>query len=380
MKLIFFYIVTYLSYLSIVGYGKSIQTIIKKKIDNENLEKLINFTYGVILLSVLGFFLYLLSIKYLYLNIVIIILGSLIYFKNYKNKKIEIINLTILLFTILGLAISKTHEDFIPYHFPFIEIITNSEPILGLGKVEINYVYTPLIAYLQKLFVLPYLEYKLLHVPIFLIFYSIILYLTKEIIFNKKMNTIFFFILIFFLLKFSRLSEYGYDYVVTFLFLIITILYINSLKNRTENINLIICVPVFIFALSIKSTAIFFIPFFFTILIYEKNIKKKFRNNNLIYISFFLLIIISLENFLKSGCFVNFIFSSCLQSENFKYSVDVNQLLDLSFHVKLWAKGYYHQTSNIIEDPISYNFMINWVPNWYKVHFNYKVLEFLLIL
>ena len=56
-----------------------------------------------------------------------------------------------------------------------------------MGKIEINYVYTPLIAYLQKIFVIPYLNYKLIHVPIFLLYFSIILFLTKKFFLNQKL-------------------------------------------------------------------------------------------------------------------------------------------------------------------------------------------------
>ena len=153
MKTIFFYLIVLLSYISVSGYGSILnKKIFKNFYKNDNFFELLNFVLGVIALSILGYLFFLLSIKNIFVNLGILILGLFLYFIYNKNIKINkiIINSIILIFIFTGLIISKTHEDFIPYHFPFIEIITNSDAILGMGKIEINYVYTPLIAYLRK--------------------------------------------------------------------------------------------------------------------------------------------------------------------------------------------------------------------------------------
>ena len=389
MNLITFFSVTFLSYLSVIGFGKLINNkIINYKDKNNNFKSLLEFLIGVIFLSVLGFINYFLSITNIWFNFGYLLIGLIIFFfyngfSFYKDLSKDLIILFILFSSLL---ISKTHEDFIPYHFPFIEFITNSNLLLGIGNLELNFIYTPLIAYMQKLFVLPFFEYKFLHIPIFLIFFSIINFLTKDFFENKKINLVYFFILIFYLLKFTRISEFGYDYVVTFLLTILFILFIQNLNNLKNNPSLFLFLLIFIFAISIKSISIFYLPILIIIIhiLYNLNffIIKKYiiKSKKVLFLFFFLLFVYFLEGFLKSGCVINFIFSSCLQEGYINWNVDKNEILNFSKHVELWAKGFYHQDKIITNNPNHYIEFPTWVSNWYKVHFHYKVFEFLIIL
>lgn len=388
MMILLYYLIVLTTYVSISGYGASFtQKFFKTYEDNINLNNLLNFIIGVIILSILGFILYLFNVTNLNINIFIIIIGLFLF---YKNKNIEIKDLLfsslILFFIFSGLIISKTHEDFIPYHFPFIEIITNSKPILGLGKIEINYIYTPLISYFQKLFVLPYLDYKLLHVPIFLLYFSIVNYLFKEILLNNKFNLIFIFILIFYLTKFTRLSEYGYDYLVTFFITIMIIFYVNEIKNQNKKINFFIYILIFIYSLTVKNITIFFLPILFIMFFYKKDeilIELKNNFNKQIPIILFISLLTTiyiLEGFLKSGCVINFIIFSCIENEKVFWSLNKIEILEISNHVKLWAKGFYHQPQGQELPRDIYMSRFNWFSNWYNIHFHYKVIEFLGIL
>ena len=388
MNVLFFYLLVFFCYLSITGYGLLFNNrYLRNNINNSNLNNLLNFTIGVILLSVVGFILYLFSVTNLVINLIIILSGVFFFYNetNKHNLKDIASNALILLLVFSGLIISKTHEDFIPYHFKFIEIITNSKVILGLGKLEINFIYTPLIAYLQKLFVLPLFDYKLLHVPIFLLYFSIINFLLKEFFFNKKINLLFIFILIFYLIKFTRISEYGYDYLTTFLSTIIFILFINELKNINLKINAFLYIIIFTFSLSIKNITIFFLPIFMFIIYSKiKNLSELKEEINksipLVLFSFFLIIIFIIEGFLKSGCIINFLIFTCTENKNVFWAVDKTDIIEIANHVKLWAKGYYHQEGTDILSKENYNEKLNWFNNWYNIHFHYKVIEFLALL
>ena len=125
MKIIFFYLFVLTSYFSITGYGLLINdkylSIYKKK---KNLFELTNFILGIIFLSIFGFILYLFSISNLFVNLGILFFGFyLFYLKSYETKIHNIyVNILILIFIFSGLIISKTHEDFIPYHFPLLKL------------------------------------------------------------------------------------------------------------------------------------------------------------------------------------------------------------------------------------------------------------------
>ena len=68
------------------------------------------------------------------------------------------------------------------------------------------------------------------------------------------------------------------------------------------------------------------------------------KNQKLLILIFLILIIVYItEDFLKSGCIINFIIWSCVENDKIFWSVDKQEIIDISNHVKLWAKGFYHQ-------------------------------------
>lgn len=120
------------------------------------------------------------------------------------------------------LLISKTHEDFTGYHIQSInEIFYNK---LTFGVVNINAAHISLLSYVQALYFLPIFDSKLIHIPVFLIYISTLgyFYLILKNQNLKKEETFFACFVIFVLIiKFARLSEYGYDYIAQFIILIV---------------------------------------------------------------------------------------------------------------------------------------------------------------
>ena len=240
LTIIYFLLFIFFSHLSIIGFGNIIKKNFKFSYypEEKYFEKLIEFFLGIIFLTIVGFILYIFSIKNYYVNLSILLLGLVVYTlnRNLDSKRIEARTFLFLIIMFVGILISKTHEDYIPYHFTYIDIIANSNFILGLGNLEVNYNYTSFISYLQKIFMIPIFEYKLLHVPIFLIFFNICLFLILEIMDKKKFSIINLLLLLFFLTKFSRLSEYGYDYTAGFVLLtIIVVFYFTRTKLIKSN-------------------------------------------------------------------------------------------------------------------------------------------------
>ena len=66
--------------------------------------------------------------------------------------------------------------------------------------------------------------------------------------------------------------------------------------------------------------------------------------------------------------------------KKFFWSLNKIEILEISNHVKLWAKGFYHQPQGQELSKDVYMSRLSWFPNWYKIHFHYKVIEFLGIL
>ena len=117
-----------------------------------------------------------------------------------------------------------THGDLLGYHIQSINDIFYNNLTFGIANYDINTAHTSLLSYAQVLYILPYFGSKLLHIPSFLIFFLTVGYF--YIVFQKLTKNkleIFFSLFVFFVLivKFTRLSEYGYDYISQFILLIV---------------------------------------------------------------------------------------------------------------------------------------------------------------
>ena len=115
------------------------------------------------------------------------------------------------------------------------------------------------------------------------------------------------------LVKFNRLSEYGYDYIAHFLLLIVfhKIYFYSSQKEE-----LIKALKIFTLCILIKPISLLFTPIFLY-LIYKHDFKflfKLFISRSLI-LSLMIFILIS-SSFLRTGCIFYPINSTCFSKEN----------------------------------------------------------------
>ena len=178
-NLLILFIITIFFQASILGYA----LILFRKINFSEsilINNYIKYIYSIIIISFIGFFLYIFSIKGFIFIETFWIIGFLFFLINLKkNLKNNIIEFFFIFILFSGLIISKTHDDFIAYHLRYIYHITENNLILGSGNIEVNYIYTPFFSYFQKMFVNNYFSYNLLHVPIFLIYSNFISFLFR---------------------------------------------------------------------------------------------------------------------------------------------------------------------------------------------------------
>ena len=168
------------------------------------------------------------------ISISLFLIGIFFFFNQFKFKDFYL-DAIIYLLIFIGLIISKTHEDFYYYHLQFIREINNDLFVLGLAVADIKYIYGSSVAYLQSLYFFNE-DYKYIHIPIFLFFSSCLIFFIFQA-FQKKNSKIeiFFsiFISILLLIKFKRVSEFGYDYIYHFLFFFI---FFNFFIKRSDNL------------------------------------------------------------------------------------------------------------------------------------------------
>jgi hypothetical protein len=381
--LIAFYIVTLLFFLSLSGYGKILLVLIfDEKLNHNPFEILI---FGLIFYFVIGYFSYFTIGFNSYLNL-FLLLGGFFFFYYFFNKKdfkyILRSSFFILLFFSL-LLISKTHEDFPSYHFLGIKDIFENKLTLGGANILLRFSHVSLFSYVQSLMVLPYYLYKFINVPIFLIYFSTLGYFynqSKKFQINKLENFFCNFILIILIIKFTRLSEYGYDYISQFLLLIVFHKLFFYKKNILEIYKSFL---IFIFAVLIKPTAILFFPLFLLLFYKNKFYEIIFKINKKFLIIFLLLNIIFISNsFIKTGCMFYPVNLTCFSKEKIEWSAK-EDMKEYSNFVQLWAKGFYHQDKSKYKEILNeHEFKSNfsWFKYWVDLHFFYIINEFLLIL
>ena len=218
LKLVIFFIVSFLYFWSVVGYGKII--------GNKESNYFENYLNGTILLLILSYLIYITIGTNIIINTIIIFIGLVLnYFIKKTFKSINKKNIFLLLLSIFSiLLISKTHEDFDGYHYFSISEIFNHNLRIGISKLNGYFFHSSLLKFNQSILVLPYFDFKLVHLTTFLVYFSTLGYFIT-ILFEKKIKNIevFYIILCLFILliKFNRLSEYGYDYIAQFILLIV---------------------------------------------------------------------------------------------------------------------------------------------------------------
>ena len=379
------YLLVNLIIFSYLGYGILSFKLLNLNFQNSNLGYIgISGCFLLILLSYITiFFVPHNSIH----NIVIIILGFLIFLKNYKSINPKYLKL-LLLFIIVTFSfflISKTHDDFPYYHLPFSLNLSENKIQFGLGNLNLAFRHHSSILFLNSLKYLPDLKFYLFNLPNYLIYIFVNIVLIDEVIKKNNTNYIKIFSLFFLTLiniKFTRLAEYGTDLAGQ---LILIILFLNIIKfllsEKIDSENLILTSFILILLTSFKVYFILYFSIFFILIYFIKKkdleIFKIFNIKICIYFFSFLFLIL-LHNFISTGCLIYPVSKLCVGSY-YDWSLAINEVERLANWLDLWSKA--GAAPNFKVDNIeNYLSGFNWVSNWIDKYFFNKVSDYLLVL
>ena len=280
----------FLILLSVIGYGiffKKLMQFCDKSVESQNHYSLgLLGLYGIFLLIFISYtssFFYKHNLTH---NILILIFGLFIFFKNIKIfKKTPKFFIIPLLLTCILILVFKNHDDFHYYHFPYtFFLVENTHPV-GLGHFNLAFRTPSSIFFLNSLFYLPFIKEFSFNFGQALIFLFCNFYLLEKIFLLKEKNNKDF-LLVFAILClgfinifFYRLSEHGTDRSaqILILILIFKILYFinfenfnNYLLSRKKVNNIIILIIIIV---SLK--AFYVLYFLFLLPILSLIIKKK---------------------------------------------------------------------------------------------------------
>ena len=227
--------------ISIIGYG-SLLDLKEKNFSSIGFLGL----KGLFILIILSYFTNFLTPHNLTHNLIILIIGIILFIYNYKNI-IKINNNLFIILTLvvlfLGILVEKNHDDFFYYHFGYTLSLVNFSKIIGIGHLEHGFRTPSSIFYLNSLFYLPKVKYFMMHSgAIYFMAFSNI-YLIEKIFYKKNKNKnknlfIIFLSLFSFILvntAFSRISEHGTDRSALILIFLLSIVFLDSLNNKFQN-------------------------------------------------------------------------------------------------------------------------------------------------
>ncbi len=371
--LLFLFSISVIS-LSLAGYGSLLLT-------NKSKNLFLDIFLGFIIVSLIVTLIHFFSKIDLIISILVLIFGLIAFYRNsdlnYLTllKKKNLIYLLIILFFLPMYISQKYHEDFGYYHFPYALALIEEKIIFGFANIDKPFVYNSLWLNLKPLFFLENKNFNFLTMPSFLLYMSFILFSINEVLKKKNIkNSDYFLVVIifYFILKFTRISEFGVD-LPAIIFSVLAIYYFIKL-SETEEIskkksyfyfNFIFSV----FAILIKlSTA----PILFlTIYLYFFNFNDfKFIVFKIRFlVIYFLCFSFFIQQFIYTGCFLFPTNFSCLNVSWFN-----NEHLSLSKILELTNKSY--ATARNMYSPSEYLSNYTWFPFWLKRNYT-EILEHL---
>ena len=379
--MIFFHILIFivgsvLLSLSICGYGRLINLTIKK---NFFLEIFLGFILITFLITVVHFFF---KINLL-ISVLVFALGVLLFFFKRKFKqsrlfKITDINYLVIFLLLIPIFLSqKYHEDFGYYHLPYAIGFIEEKIIFGFANIDQSYVYNSIWLNLYSIFFLIEKNFDFLTLPSFLIYLCFILFSYHQIISKNEKTISDYFLLtavFYFILKFTRISEFGVDLPAT-IFSVLSIYYfikfseIDLKKERKEYFFLTLIFSIFAILIKLSAIPVILLSVFLY-LKYFKDLKFEILKLKFLFI-FFLFITFFIQQFIFTGCIFFPSNSTCLNVSWFN-----EENINLSKQLELINKSYSSVGENVIT-PKEYLKNFNWFSYWFKRNY-IEILEHLL--
>ncbi len=320
----------------------------------------------------------------IYINFILVLI--FIYF-NKKNtisikiKKIDIAYFMFFVLIILNIYGSQFSDDLDHYHYKYINNTDNINYIIGLSHLHWAFGNSSIWLISHSFFNFDYSRLQDIHVLNGLFFFLILgtLYFDlKNMIIKEKKVSIFapilFFLIIFILIKYTRLKEFGLDRPAFLSLYFFISFYIKNflinfqLKLVSKNILLLTYISIFVFYIKINFFFIGLIPLYYIVKY------KKF--DLLLSLSFlpiyFFIFSYLIKNILISGCLIYPLPITCFDFINW----NAKEIAEKWYFLNEVLNKSWYQYNGILKD-IDYIKNFNWTHTWFSVT-RIELLEFIL--
>ncbi len=352
---------------SIAGFGSLLSAKIKS---NFFLDIFLGFIVISIIITTYHFFFKIET----YTKFLVLLVGLLIFFikKNILDLTKLIKKKNFFYFVIIGFLIpmfisQKYHEDFGYYHLPYALAFLEEKIIFGFANIDKAFVYNSIWLNLYPLFFFDN-NYVYLTLPSFLLFLSFIIFSIKKIIKKTYIGISDYYLIVvlfYFLLKFTRISEFGVDFPSS-VFSILGILYFIKFYETNKDIERKSCLYLnfafsfFSILIKLSATPIIILPIY----LYFTNFKKFniYIFNTQFLIIYFLALVFFIQQFIYSGCIF---FPTNLTCFNLSWFNP--EYLNLSKELELINKSY--SSAKDVYSPEEYLNNFTWFMFWLKRNF-----------
>ena len=365
MKIIFFhsFLFTFIIYLH--GFIFLNKILRFKKINNFFEVSIIGLIITIIIAQFLNFFIPL-NDNLIIFNIIILLIYSIFFQKVLINSlKLNLkILLALAIVSLVNIYGSGFSDDINHYHYSYIANTDVSNFIWGNSFLHPLYGTEPTWLVGHSYFNFDKSRLQDIHILNGLIFFLVLGCFFSELdVKNKKFyHPIIFSIILFVLLKYTRLKEFGIDRPSTLIFCFLIYFYCKyfldfNKKNITQNFVIISLLTIFIFSIKIIYLPILFFP----LIIFFRNKTILLKKELSYFIILFPIIVFIMKNILGSGCLIYPVSSTCMEFISWS---NLNGAKELSISAEIFNKSWYSYTGDLSKESYIQNF--NWFLTWFE--------------
>ena len=331
----------------------------------------LDFFFGLIVISLIITTVHFFFKINLIISSVIFLLGLILFFKNINLNFLKCLEKKIIIYPIIVLLLlpmlvsQKYHEDFGYYHLPYVLAFLENKIVFGFANIDKPYVFNSIWLNLNSIFFFKNNNFSFFTLPSFLLFIFFIFFSINKLSKKKEFKSSDYYLIItlfYFIIKFTRISEFGVD-LPAIIFSILSIYYFIKFFE-VDKISEKKIIFYYNLAFSIFSVLIKFSTgpiVFLTIYLFVKNFKelKSYIFGYRFLIIYFFIIIFLIQQFIYTGCLF---FPSSLTCLNVSwFNVDY---IHLSKQLELINKSY--SIAKDIYQPQEYLENFNWFSFWLK--------------
>ena len=366
------------------GYGKFFQSKILKindKLNNQFSIVIFGYFFIQMIAVFINFFLPLSSISTSLISVIGI---CLFFYKNYNIKRFLILFLIISFISTILIYKTNLNNDFSLYHGPFLSIISDNKIIFGINNLHFRFGHISAQQYYEVIFA-NYLFSEIgISVSIAVLFSSFIVFSLYTI--SKDSNylniTFLYLVILYFLLRAYRFSEFGNDLIPNLICIYILYIYIylydNKKKLNDDDVqNIILTVVIFCSIIIFSKLTLIVFTLLPIILIIEKKIIFRIFKNLRIVVPIIFVVLFLSKNLVNTGCFLypvtdNICFDTKWSSKKINSHSNSNIR---SLQSEAWSKAW-PERNKIQYEKYSKAYVknFNWLDSWMKKHF-YVVLK-----